>query len=206
MKRLLFLLLSVSFLACTETKKKVQADTSAVVQAVSNPVSDSAAIPPPPNAPAVYEPEAVEEAPSDSINFQKYAVSVNKNFEKAPLDFSSNPGARYFRTRIIEAYKGNTIDFAGHYVGVVFGCGASCIMGFMIDVRDGKIYNSPLGEENMCFWALDMNICRPKSRLFISAICKETEESKTVYYKSYVWNEEQKKFERVDSKEFIKSN
>ena len=205
MKHILFFLLAVSLLACTETNKKPKVETATLVDTSAHPVSDTAVLPPPPAAPEVYQPEATEEAPSDSINFQKYAVKVNRNFEKAPLDFDSNSGAKYFKTRIIEAYKDNTVDFAGHYIGVVFGCGASCIMGFMIDVRDGKIYDSPLGEDNMCFWALDMNICRPNSRLFISAICKETEESKTVYYNSYVWNEEQKKFEPVESKDFIKS-
>lgn len=206
MKLTLLFLLSASFLACTETNKNSQVDTTAVVKTSVPPVSDTAALPSVSMAPEVYNPEAVEEVQPDSINFDKYAVSVSKDFEKAPLDFDSNPGAKYFKTRIIEAYKSNTVDFAGHYIGVVFGCGTSCIMGFMIDVRDGKIYEAPLGEENMCFWNLDMNVCRPDSRLFISSICKANEESKSVYYKSYVWNEEQKKFEPVDSKEFIQNN
>ena len=139
----------------------------------------------------------------DSINFDKYSVDVQEVTKKAPLDFSSYPDAKFFRTRIIDAYKSNVIVFGGHYVGTIFGCGASCIMGFIMDVRDGKIYNLPLGERNMCFWDLDKAISNPDSRLFISAICKENEDSKVANYIAYVWNEEKKVFESVDEKEFL---
>ncbi|TDG35593.1 hypothetical protein EZJ43_13305 [Pedobacter changchengzhani] len=139
----------------------------------------------------------------DSINFDKYAVDVQEVFKKAPLDFSSYPDAKFFRTRIIDAYKSNEIAFGGHYIGTIFGCGASCIMGFIMDVRDGKIYDLPLGEKNMCSWDIDKAISNPDSRLFISAICKEDENSKTANYNAYVWNEEKKVFETVAQKEFI---
>lgn len=140
----------------------------------------------------------------DSINFTKYAVEVQELVNKAPLDFSSYPEAKFFKTRITEAYnQGTSIDFGGHYIGTIFGCGASCIMGFMVDVRDGKIYDLPLGEQNMCFWDIDKAISKSDSRLFISAICKENENSKTANYIAYVWNEEEKNFENVDKDEFI---
>ncbi|MCZ4244137.1 hypothetical protein [Pedobacter punctiformis] len=140
----------------------------------------------------------------DSIAFDQYPAVVSQNFTKAPLDWESNPSARYFRTRIIDAYKSNTIDFAGHYIGVIFGCGADCIAGFMIDVRDGKIYDAPLGEENSCFFSDDKAICESSSLLFISAVCRENIDDKKAYYLAYLWNEESKKFERIKSEEFLK--
>lgn len=76
-------------------------------------------------------------------------------------------------------------------------------MGFIVDVRDGKIYDLPLGEQNMCSWDLDKAISNPNSRLFISAICKEDENSKTAKYIAYVWNEKKKSFETVNKEEFI---
>ena len=140
----------------------------------------------------------------DSINFDKYAVEVQDVIRKAPLDFSSYPEAKFFKTRISDAYnQGTSIDFGGHYIGTIFGCGASCIMGFMVDVRDGKIYDLPLGEQNMCFWDIDKAVSNPDSRLFISALCKEEENSKTANYIAYVWNERKKVFENIAQEEFI---
>lgn len=137
----------------------------------------------------------------DSINFKKFSVAIDSPVHKALLQLDSN--TRLFRTRIRDAYKSNVIDFAGHYIGVVFGCGAGCISGFIIDTRDGKIYNAPLGEENMCMLDIDKMICRPDSRLFISAICRENEQTNKVYYNAFVWNEEKKEFEAIDSNEFL---
>ena len=141
---------------------------------------------------------------NDSINFEKYAVAVQELEKKAPLDFGSYPESRSFKTRITEAYSdGTVIDFAGHYIISAFGCGAGCIMGFMVDVRDGKIYDLPLGEQNSCFWSLDRALGKPDSRLFISAICKEEENNPISLYIAYVWNEEKKLFENVNKEEFI---
>ena len=141
---------------------------------------------------------------NDSINFEKYAVAVQELEKKAPLDFGSYPESRSFKTRITDAYSdGTVIDFGGHYIISAFGCGAGCIMGFMVDVRDGKIYDLPLGEQNSCFWSLDRALGKPDSRLFISAICKEEENNPISIYIAYVWNEEKKLFENVNKQEFI---
>lgn len=90
---------------------------------------------------------------SDTINFEKFYVGVQKRPTNVPINWESLSGANEFKTRIIETYKTNDVNFAGHYIMSVFGCGASCIMGFMVDVRDGKIYDLPLGEENSCLFA-----------------------------------------------------
>lgn len=41
-----------------------------------------------------------------------------------------------------------------------------------------------------------MNICKPKSRLYISSICKEEADSRDVFYKAYVWDEKEKVLKR----------
>lgn len=210
-KSLVILTLTILLFACNEPKKRVVVDDkekSKVIKIDSLEFNDMASTTSETdtlgNGMANVKEETEEDITAiDSINFDKYAVDVEEVVKKAPLDFSSYPDAKFFRTRIIDAYKSNTIDFGGHYVGVIFGCGASCIMGFMVDVRDGKIYDLPLGEQNMCFWDLDKAICNSYSRLFISAICKENEDSKTANYIAYVWNEENKLFEHVSSEEFI---
>ncbi len=152
--------------------------------------------------------EAVADKPAHdywkTIDFEKYGVEVATNSTKAPLDWADYPEAKDFKTRIIEAYKRDEIDFAGHYILATFGCGASCIMGFMVDVRNGKIYDLPLGEENSCLFAEDRVVCKSTSRLFIAGICKQNIEDKNVYYKSYLWDEDQKEFKIIEAKEFLR--
>lgn len=138
------------------------------------------------------------------LDFEKYATEKFSITKKAKLDFSSNENAKYFKTRIINAYNSNKTDFASFYIGVIFGCGADCINGFIIDVRDGKIYNLPLGEEHYCSFSEDKAICEQNSRLFISAICKENSENGKTYYDASLWNEKRKVFEVVEENEILK--
>lgn len=138
---------------------------------------------------------------ADSVDFRKYAIQVSLG-AKAPIDWSSNANAKRFKTRIINAYQ-NAVDFGGHYIGSVFGCGAGCVLGFMVDTRDGKIYDLPLGEENSCFDMQDAALFRSFSKLFISAVCKNSDDQK-LYFKAYVWDEQNKHFDRVKEKDFLK--
>lgn len=157
--------------------------------------------------PPVLEQAPTEEASinySDSIDFEKYEVGPQKRMANAPIDWTSYPEAKNFRTRIADAYKDAEVNFAGFYVTSIFGCGASCLMGFMVDVRDGKIYDLPLGEENSCLFAEDRASYNWMSRLFIAAVCKENLEDKKVYYKAYLWDEDKKEFEKIEQVKFVK--
>lgn len=156
------------------------------------------------NKVAVDEPVELNINYNDSLDFERYKVDAEKISKHAPIDWTSYPEAKDFKTRITDAYKTNEVDFAGYYVTSVFGCGASCIMGFMVDVRDGKIYDLPLGEENSCLFAEDRALYDSTSRLFIASICKENLEAKKVYYLAYLWNEEKKEFEKVEENAFLK--
>ena len=141
---------------------------------------------------------------ADSINFKKYSTESPSNIKKAEIDWSSLSGSRAFRTRITEGYKDQAVNFAEHYVAVVFGCGAGCVLGFMVDVRDGKIYSLPLGEENSCFFMENAALMKPDSRLFISAVCKEKAESGKLNYIAYLWDEEKKDFSTIEEVGFLK--
>lgn len=142
---------------------------------------------------------------ADSVNFEKFASNTELNEAKAPIDWSSYPEAKDFKTRIIEAYKTNEVGFASNYILATFGCGTSCIMGFMVDTRDGKIYDLPLGEENSCSNAEDSAIYKNNSKLFISSICKEKLGSTKVYYIAYLWDEDKKEFTSMKKEEdFLK--
>ncbi len=146
----------------------------------------------------------------EGYSFEKYKIEKHSISKKAKLNFQSNPEAKYFRTRITEGYKSGKIDFGGYYVTIIWGCGTSCINGVMVDVRDGKVHDLPLGEEFYyagCFsnngneQEDDLLNYTKYSRLFISAVCSESEIENTNNIKQEklyfinVWNEQKKKFE-----------
>lgn len=84
---------------------------------------------------------------NDSFNrFDAYKVPVYDGKLKDP-DFSTNPDANMFVTRIKEACK-EGVNFAGHYTLVYWGCGTACQNGVVVDRKTGVIYsgfNTSLG-------------------------------------------------------------
>jgi hypothetical protein len=67
-------------------------------------------------------------------------------FRKAPLDWSSSRRARRYRTRLSASYAAATRpNFFGSYVLVDdIGCGAACVVLFVVDPAAGKVYDFPL--------------------------------------------------------------
>lgn len=205
---LLFIpLIAIVLFSCREKKDSVKNE------AAQPSVTDTVVAAPPLQIKAdsvtVKEPESIksEEAETkDSVISHQFAFNTfsSKSYrfvKKAKLDFSSDEGVHNFRTRINDAYAAGTPDFASYYITITFGCGTSCIMGMMMDVRDGKIYALPLGEETSCLFAEDRAIFDLNSRLFIASICKESPEDENVYYHAFVWNEQKKVFEKVEEKD-----
>ncbi|SFN07489.1 hypothetical protein SAMN05421594_0826 [Chryseobacterium oleae] len=204
---LLILFMAIALASCKEKKEAVKAETSQPVLAdtvIAMPPeelkTDTAAADESENI-KTEEPAAEPETITDDFAFNKFPSANYKFVKKAKLDFSSDEGAYNFRTRIKDAYESGTPNFASYYITVIFGCGASCIMGMMMDVRDGKIYGLPLGEETSCLFADDRAIFYPDSRLFIASICRESNEAENVYYHAFVWNEQKKVFEKVEEKD-----
>jgi hypothetical protein len=76
---------------------------------------------------------------------------------------------REFRTRLREAAQ-EPPNFAGHYIFTSWGCGASCLMGAVIDANSGKVYWFP---HTICCWkpSVDDNftpiVFRLNSRLVV---------------------------------------
>ncbi len=203
MKINLFLIPLITFalFSCKEKKESVKSKISptTIIDTVSAAQTDTTVVKEPENI-KTEEPETEVAASSYHFAFDKFPSKNYKFAKKAKLDFSSDEGAYNFRTRIQEAYASGAPEFASYYITVIFGCGASCIMGMMMDVRDGKIYGLPLGEETSCLFAEDRAIFDLNSRLFIASICKESPEDESVYYHAFVWNEDKKVFEKVEEK------
>lgn len=53
-----------------------------------------------------------------------------------------------FRTRVRNGVKAGP-NFGGHYTLIEIGCGTSCVFAFLIDAKNGRLIDFPLGgEEN----------------------------------------------------------
>jgi hypothetical protein len=138
----------------------------------------------------------------EGYSFEKYEI------KKVNVDFSSNPFWKTYRTRISEVYKDGNVGFGGYYVTVIINCGVTCRVGAMVDIRDGKIYSLPLGDDMgyaECY--SNRNVVddegihyKPNSRLFITSSCSETEIENSKNNKQHkvyfinVWDEAKKKF------------
>ena len=77
------------------------------------------------------------------ISFNDFPVVKQSIIKNLSLDLISLKGANKYRTRLQEAFKTDTINFAGHYTFVFWGCGSPCKMSMIIDRLTGKIYESP---------------------------------------------------------------
>ncbi|MDR6919410.1 hypothetical protein [Chryseobacterium sp. 2987] len=204
---LLIPLLAFILFSCKEKKEPVKNEISASSVADTLASEQPAEMPDTTNTKKI-ESKSFQESKMEAdtltadFHFDKFPSASYKFTKKAKLDFSRDKNFYDFRTRIREAYASRTPDFASYYITVIFGCGTSCIMGMMMDVRDGKIYGLPLGEETSCLFADDRAIFDLDSRLFIASICRESNEAENVYYNAFVWNEQKKVFEKVDEKDF----
>ncbi len=72
-------------------------------------------------------------------SFEDYPVKVYKG-KLAPPDFSSNPNAKRFITRIKEGCE-DGINFAGHYTLISWGCGSPCQSGVVVNRKNGRIFD-----------------------------------------------------------------
>ena len=77
------------------------------------------------------------------ISFNDFPVVKQSIIKNISLDLKSLKGANEYRTRLKEGFETDTINFAGHYTFVSWGCGSPCKMSMIIDRLTGKIYESP---------------------------------------------------------------
>lgn len=56
----------------------------------------------------------------------------------APIDESSHPDTRTYRTALTEGLK-EGINFAGRYTVITIGCGTSCQLHYVVDRETGKV-------------------------------------------------------------------
>jgi hypothetical protein len=87
-----------------------------------------------------------ENQPAWAIKFEDYAVKdLFKGKPKAPI-LSSNAASNLlnYATVIDEAVRKGP-NFAGHYTVVEWGCGSGCVMFFIADAVNGRVWAGPVG-------------------------------------------------------------
>ena len=135
---------------------------------------------------------------TSKFTFNNYKVSVNSEGKKSKLDFTNNPDAKNYRTTITEEYNQSEINFAGNYVVTTFGCGQACISGYIVDTRDGKIYDLPDTEDDNDWEGIGNGIeYKPNSNLLITKFDFEHGYEVFDHKKYWLWNENDKKFELI---------
>lgn len=75
--------------------------------------------------------------------FAGYATADRLTGPAAPIDFTSNPDARRFRTLLNEARQ-DSADYRGHFTFVIWGCGTGCSSHVILDLASGRIYDDTL--------------------------------------------------------------
>ena len=154
--------------------------------------------------------EAVDETATDvqeeikstedtsKLTFNNYKVSVNSEGKKSKLDFTNNPDAKNYRTSINEVYNQSEINFAGNYIVTTFGCGQGCISGYIVDTRDGKMYDLPDTEDDNNWEGIGNDLeYKPNSSLLITKFDFEHGYEVFDHKKYWFWNENNKKFELI---------
>jgi hypothetical protein len=75
-------------------------------------------------------------------SFNDYLVREVFRGKPAQANFSTDPDARRFITRVREGAKRGP-NFAGHFTIVEWGCGTECQSFLIVDAKTGSIYSSP---------------------------------------------------------------
>ena len=70
-------------------------------------------------------------------SFATYQVSSAETRESATLDLKSNPIARTYRT-VLKGEMAEGPNFAGHNRVAVWGCGSSCAMFAVVNLKTGR--------------------------------------------------------------------
>lgn len=93
--------------------------------------------------------------------FDEYKIEFNRPKEKAKIKYNPKEYDSYedFKDFLqlfyiendegISFYEKDNPDdkyFAGYYKIFMRGCGTGCVLGVMVDIRDGEIYSLPMGE------------------------------------------------------------
>lgn len=88
---------------------------------------------------------AVQSALAAPPSFAAFPAAVESGSNAHAIDWSSDPDAKRFRTRLRQAFARGA-RFAGHYAVASWGCGSDCRVLAIIDLRTGRVSFGPGAE------------------------------------------------------------
>jgi hypothetical protein len=85
-----------------------------------------------------YVIRAIDLVDPSAPRFESYPASFSQPRRSPKLDLSSHPIARKYRT-VLRREISEGVNYAGHYRLAVWGCGSSCAMFAVVNLRTGKV-------------------------------------------------------------------
>ncbi len=70
--------------------------------------------------------------------FEDYPAATETTVRKAKLDLASNPIAKTYRT-VLRQEMVQGPNYAGHYRAAIWGCGSSCAMFAVVNLKTGRV-------------------------------------------------------------------
>lgn len=119
-------------------------------------------------------------------NFSDYPVKERFSGKNARVIITKDD--RLYRTRLREISR-EKVNFAGHYIASMIGCGAECVLPVIINAKTGKVMSIAF---SLCCWfdpqradeTRDLNSMEfyPDSSLIVFRGMKNEEEPTKVFY------------------------
>ncbi|MDR1968230.1 MAG: hypothetical protein LBQ32_05995 [Burkholderiaceae bacterium] len=89
----------------------------------------------------------------DAPTFKDCQATVTTSRKIANLKLTTHESRQY--ASILRHLADKPVNFAGHYILALWGCGAGCVMGGAIDIKSGNVAMLPFTVTN---WPLDIMI------------------------------------------------
>ncbi|WLD22835.1 hypothetical protein NU10_08865 [Flavobacterium dauae] len=127
MKKILFVIVCLTFLTCKKEKVKSLDEKEKLSETT------------------LYTKDSLRKKFIAKYNFKDFPVDkeVLKN-DYTKVDVYSTEFGKWYRTMIRQSFNYGTTNFAGKYILNYWGCGSPCAVGVIINVENGKIIELPV--------------------------------------------------------------
>jgi hypothetical protein len=100
----------------------------------------------------------------DAPHFTDYHISISPVQGSPQLNLKSNPIAKTYRT-VLRQEMAQGPNFAGHYRVAIWGCGSSCAMFAVVNLKTGRVITAErTGRTSAVFFGIDDQKMFPDSQ------------------------------------------
>src|SRR5207244_12392308 len=122
-----------------------------------------------------------------SPGFADYPITRIYKGVPAPVNLSSTPTARSFRTRLTQEAR-KAPNFAGHYTVASWGCGSNCESISIVDALTGRVYDG-IGDDRGADFKINRNLMIADPAYPPEGLAYEDNTSDKLPGRCYVWND-----------------